>query len=835
MENDYLKPKLCAGIFLGLLSEAKSYNQKRSLRMQGDTCVFTMPNFLCDLRDLTFISKPTDKTLSKVSDTSDSNISNIKTCTIDGTTWFPINKEDQCQIFLEKFTNNYASTLNQLCRNIVYEYLSEEGAIYRLLGRRLLELIKLDDSIPDDTVFYINSDGSGIERQLIAPNLVYRLQPLILGVWRYIIEKRPKNTEGKETLNEYFTYTKSEYILKEECKLGHQDFENTVIELMDLEDENLKFNEDAPAIKNVAGTKYNNYYNFKDYLENIKSENNAPKTFLYESAGVAFQSFYVCNDIRFQNVNRLFGTSFGGAEIKVIKNATATKIRENCSNFVVITGTGGLGKTMMMNHLLLTAIENYTTNRIVPVLVNLNEFDIDTKHLYDFIFERIRQYCHITSEQYENCLKNGQFLFLLDGLDEISSEVIERFTTQINVFANKYSSNMFIISSRPNANFDVLKRFVKLDLLPLSKEQAIELIKKMDYDETVKDKFIIELEKRLYLTHGTIASNPLLLTVMLMTYQHFADIPNESHLFYKKAYETLSQTHDATKNVHQRHFETGLNSELLFYFVCDLAATMYLKDKFDFTKKDIEEYLQKRKAKNNDVAFTADQFIEDLRYNLCILIFDNDNYRFLHRSFHQYLTAVKFSNQLENTFSKILSYLEKSPNKEESYETLGMFCDILTKEKAELLVYKPYLKNLITDFNNKCGYWSFLQTEFPKISYDNERVFESYENKPTQLGYDFISKRVPFNSTRRIDEAPYIEECVEKKYFDELTNVQIGANLIIDVVSITNDVEKNKDLFECLNNKDCDFHIEYDHMNSYYEELEKIANKDSDDLLDDLI
>lgn len=322
---------------------------------------------------------------------------------------------------------------------------------------------------------------------------------------------------------------------------------------------------------------------------------------------------------------------------------------------------------------------------------------------------------------------------------------------------------------------------------------------------------------------------------MLMTYQYFADIPNESHLFYKKAYETLSQTHDATNNVHQRHFETSLDSELLFYFVCDLASTMYIKGKFDFTKKDIEEYLQKRKETKNDVTFTTDQFINDLRYNLCILIFDNDNYRFLHRSFHQYLTAVKFSNQLESTFSKILSHLEMSPNKEDSFETLGMFCDILTREKAELLVYKPYFENLITNFKDKRDYLSYLQTEFPIISYDNDRVFESFENKPVHLVYDFISKRVNFNTPRRIDEAPYIEEYVEKKYFDEVTNELIGSNLKIDVVSVINNEEKNKELFDCLTNNECDFHIEYKQMLSYYEELEKFSNQDKDDLLDELI
>ncbi len=61
------------------------------------------------------------------------------------------------------------------------------------------------------------------------------------------------------------------------------------------------------------------------------------------------------------------------------------------------------------------------------------------------------------------------------------------------------------------------------------------------YDIETKEKFMKDLDARLYYSHTQFASNPLLLTIMLMTYSSIGDIPRKMHIFYSKAFETMSR------------------------------------------------------------------------------------------------------------------------------------------------------------------------------------------------------------------------------------------------------------------------------------------------------
>ena len=61
--------------------------------------------------------------------------------------------------------------------------------------------------------------------------------------------------------------------------------------------------------------------------------------------------------------------------------------------FVVITGTGGLGKTMLMHHLVLTLVKRYDKYQKLPIVIQLKDFDADCT---DLIAERsIFFHCNI--------------------------------------------------------------------------------------------------------------------------------------------------------------------------------------------------------------------------------------------------------------------------------------------------------------------------------------------------------------------------------------------------------------------------------------------------------
>ena len=70
----------------------------------------------------------------------------------------------------------------------------------------------------------------------------------------------------------------------------------------------------------------------------------------------------------------------------------------------------------------------------------------------------------------------------------------------------------------------------------LTKEQALNLIKKIDYSEPAKSTFYQELDNNLYDKYKSFASNPLLLTIMLLTFSNHASIPAKLNDFYEAAF-----------------------------------------------------------------------------------------------------------------------------------------------------------------------------------------------------------------------------------------------------------------------------------------------------------
>lgn len=53
-------------------------------------------------------------------------------------------------------------------------------------------------------------------------------------------------------------------------------------------------------------------------------------------------------------------------------------------------------------------------------------------------------------------------------------------------------------------------------------------------EPVIKEKFRAELQNTLFVTHREFTQNPLLLTIMLMTYEQFAEIPSKCIFFTEK-------------------------------------------------------------------------------------------------------------------------------------------------------------------------------------------------------------------------------------------------------------------------------------------------------------
>ena len=277
------------------------------------------------------------------------------------------------------------------------------------------------------------------------------------------------------------------------------------------------------------------------------------------------------------------------------------------------------------------------------------------------------------------------------------------FLKKLDAFCDRYAINHFILTSRPCSDFIELQRFTVLQTCPLSKKQAVSLIKKAEFDKEVKDRFAKELEEKLYEEHDSFASNPLLLNIMLLTYDNYAEIPEKLHLFYAQAFETLYSKHDATKVGYRRELRCKLpydEFKKAFAYFCYIT---YRQGELEFTRDELLDALKKITV----VQFDPELFIYDLVNAVCVLYKDGFSYRFSHRSFQEYFTAVFLKELSDENMKKIgIQMVEKDPVQSWADEVFLMLND-MAEEKFERNILLPLIEKF-------------------EIEHDGENMFDLY-------------------------------------------------------------------------------------------------------------
>ena len=596
--------------------------------------------------------------------------------------------------------------------------------------------------------------------------------------------------------------------------------------------------------------------NFEIYLKKAKEKYSTIKTLLYSDQPKPFYDFYVCNDIeRRIPVPSKFGSSY---RIATIGNVTV-KLLTECSRFVILAGTGGLGKSMMMRHLLLNSIDNYTEMLIIPVFIPLKDFDENVDSLFDYVLSKITSLCgSITEEQFDEVLEKGKCLLLFDGLDEIGSTYAKQFERELETFTDKYPENCFVISSRPYQTFISYSRFTVLQLRPFSKQQALMLIDNLEFrpdEPIIKEKFRTALNESLYSTHYTFIQNPLLLTIMLLTFEQYAEVPSKMHLFYREAFAALSVKHDASKGAYKRTLKTGLTADKFADYFAELCSRSYHDEKFEMTEDEFSKYYNvlKEREKANDRITTASDYLYDLCSNMCLMYFESGKYHFTHRSFQEYFCALYFSKQKDKNLESIGDFFENRHSRMYGDKTFNMLYDMIP-DKVEEYIFLPYMTSLCERCDNEEGYWTFLETLYPSLRYEKGETDDFISNDPQSYIYNFI-KQLSWHGSVDCNNFPHYDSLVTAEYVhvtdedesDKLVNKEdvgwdyeneygtpdtVGWTYEFEVESVRKDPTEYAELLSLLDDEGFSLKEEYDQMREYLQKLRDKQTPLGDSLFD---
>lgn len=484
---------------------------------------------------------------------------------------------------------------------------------------------------------------------------------------------------------------------------------------------------------------------FQIYIDKAIEYYSQKKTLLRPESPSDFRSIYVCNDLM-QKINRNAAAHNMGSSSVTLHNATLTDLAAVSRN-IIIQGTGGIGKSMFLTHLFLSSAVEYKPGKDLPVFASLKDYKNTAITIEEFIYSAIASFVpEISRDKVKELIQERTIIALLDGLDEIPGSIKTAFFSNVDSYVKRYPGARIVISSRPTPLFVQLSRFHVLEILPLTRDQAVEMVEKIDFwDPEAQKSFIHALKRHLYRSHKEFASNPLLLTIMLMTYSYYGDIPGRMHIFYAKAYETMARLHDATKLL-KRPFSTGLTPEDFAKYFSEFCARTYKDEVLEFTEIDFSRYMDKiiKKIPVGERRITSSDFLIDLTDNLCIMYCEGNKYYFIHRSFQEYFTAVFFSSALENKLLKLGDFFNNMKHRAGTDKTFYMLYDMIP-EKIERFVFLPFLHSLFdnlylgnidemdeSDMDMDSAYWRFLMEYYPTTYIETGDVGSSYyvEDRP---------------------------------------------------------------------------------------------------------
>jgi len=373
---------------------------------------------------------------------------------------------------------------------------------------------------------------------------------------------------------------------------------------------------------------------FEEYIKLSIEKYKYTKTILYKNKPVLIEDFYIDLDLELNN--------------KIIDTRSVKNLIE-ISNGLIITGIAGSGKSTLMKYLFLDSIKNEIG---IPLFIEIRNIK---KDIFNDSFEILKKSNFPQDvDLFKKILKSGKFIIFLDGIDEVNPEIRDKINSEILDMRESFSKNVYIVTSRPYDNFISWSHFTELKILPLNKEKAQLLIKKLDYKNSIKDKFLNNFDI-IFKNHQSFATNPLLLTLMLMTYAEYSVIPTKVSLLYEQIFEMLYSRHDATKYGYSRKHYSNLSQHVFKKIISCFSLDSYLDEKIRFTKKEINGYLRRAK-KILEIEFDEDEYLKDLLQSICLLIQVQEGfyYTFIHRTFQEYFTSLFIVNIEINIRKKLL-------------------------------------------------------------------------------------------------------------------------------------------------------------------------------------
>jgi hypothetical protein len=487
-----------------------------------------------------------------------------------------------------------------------------------------------------------------------------------------------------------------------------------------------------------------------------------------------FKKLVVMNTLVFHNSQRLLTDiyvplSISTTNVSKMKKAKVDNFPKEISNEfhnILITDTAGMGKSTMMKKIFISAI--YEGNGI-PLFIELRRLN-KGKKLLDEIQEQLNALeKNFNSQLLLELLIQGDFIIILDGYDEITLSDKEIVTTDIQDFISKASNNRFFITSRPENALSCFGNFQEFKIEPLTKSEAYMLLRKYDSQGKVSSLLIDKLKEKGMENIGEFLTNPLLVSLLFLAFEHKQIIPLKKYLFYRQVFDANFESHDLTKGdsyIHDKY--SGLSIDDFHKVLRHIGFNCFKQQKIEFSKDEVLKLIEQSKTFCIGLVFNESDFLTDLLKTVPLFTQDGNYYRWAHKSLHEYFAAQFIYIDAKEKQNDILLGIYNSLQLSKFINVLDLYYDMDYKTFRNVIEY-----NLLKDY---CEYSSKSYNK----KYDGVSEKDIVERK--ELMFNFIDcnlmKSILIDETQLDgkDLLEYLENLIPRSpsYLRSITQNSLG-------------------------------------------------------------
>lgn len=387
---------------------------------------------------------------------------------------------------------------------------------------------------------------------------------------------------------------------------------------------------------------------------------------------------------------------------------------------LIIFGKPGSGKTTLLKYLSLGAISQELQSLRIPLFISIRSWDLEGKKIEDlslltYLYNKYNQF-GVSDAQLELLLKQGKFLVLLDGLDEVNTDTRSRIIEEISNFAETYYQNQVIITCRLGTLNYHISGFTAIELADFSEDDIETFAQKWflvagGNNPEIGRKKATQFMEKLALPENQslreLGITPILLNLLASVFQTLNVFPSKRSKLYEVGLDIFLVRWDQSRLIKRDEVYQSLSLRQKMKLLSQIAFFTFESGNYFFEEREVIEYISDYLANLNPKKLEyiepemlrqeSEAVLKSIEMQHGLLVERARGiYSFSHLTFQEYLTArylanIRDSGILNATLKRVSVYVHN----QQWREVFLLLVELLQNAETLLKAMKSQLDILL--------------------------------------------------------------------------------------------------------------------------------------------